>query len=682
MTLKSLLAATALYSLMITPAYAQSAPKMLAMLQTWQLDKPSATVQFVTKSVTEDRAVFENVVFKNKETKQGDISFGALVLERMPQADPNTKEAHFSLTFQKGSWLDKDRTKTTIDQIEVTGLTQSTNFATLIRGLNDAGPPNAAAAPRSLAQGDFQADFQGDVRITGLAAQAKDPKGAMTSIKIGNFNLLDVRLAQAGMQAKSMEMVSLEIQNSDSTAQIGKVSARDFKSDGWHIVQDASKFKLGSPGFSNLSFGSLVIEKVNMAVRAPIQGDRARKLLLSVDQIELANWTDKTIGKFGISGLKATTGQAEKRVDISLESFSLYDINVPYFTAFGAAISKELPNLAPKSNRRTAQLDKADLQLISSAPTATAPAASTPTASPKLKDLLPGGPLDGGIGAMNLSNLAIGAAGFKFTIDKINVEQGRNSAGIITSSRLDPMTMKLTFPEAMLNNPKGPTAFFAPLIADGIELVVRFNATYEPTTDVMNFTDLGYEFKGWAGIDLALAIDGLSKYYQEQTVETATRSMFAGLTSSQTPKSDKKPSNSDDMAQLKSALAPFASMRLLGGKLALSDQGGITKVAGVFASMRPPAKGATSRTGQQDAQAIIQVRQSWAAPLRENADQKDKSPMERQFLNALARWLEVGGVMTVVMQPPEPVAVPSLADPKDLPTRLGVSFTNQLPAKN
>jgi hypothetical protein len=98
--------------------------------------------------------------------------------------------------------------------------------------------------------------------------------------------------------------------------------------------------------------------------------------------------------------------------------------------------------------------------------------------------------------------------------------------------------------------------------------------------------------------------------------------------------------------------------------------------------MAPPTKGATSRAATQDAQALAQVRQSWAEPLRQSAAEKNKSIMERQFLISLARWIEVGGAMTAVMQPPVPIEIPALADPKDLPTRLGITFTNQPAAKN
>ncbi|MFM1977303.1 MAG: hypothetical protein RL145_2149, partial [Pseudomonadota bacterium] len=237
-------------------------------------------------------------------------------------------------------------------------------------------------------------------------------------------------------------------------------------------------------------------------------------------------------------------------------------------------------------------------------------------------------------------------------------------------------------PEALLNQPDSPVAMFAPLLADGIELVIQYESTYDPATDIAKVNELGYEFKGWAGFNLTMAMDGLAKFYREQTIDSLVGPLAADLNKSDAPKGKggKKP---DDLEQLKQTLAIYQGVRFLNGALELRDQGGIAKAAGVFASMMaPPAKGATSRSAAQDAQAMAQVRQSWAQPLREQAAQKNKSVFERQFLISLARWVEVGGVMTAVMQPPAPVDVPSVADPKDLPTRLGITFTNQPAAKN
>jgi hypothetical protein len=130
-------------------------------------------------------------------------------------------------------------------------------------------------------------------------------------------------------------------------------------------------------------------------------------------------------------------------------------------------------------------------------------------------------------------------------------------------------------------------------------------------------------------------------------------------------------------------LAIYQGVRFLSAAFEVRDQGGIAKAAGMFASMMAPrTKGATTRSATQDAQALAQVRQSWAEPLRQSAAEKNKSIMERQFLISLARWIEVGGAMTAVMQPPAPLDLPTMADPKDLPTRLGLTFTNQPAAKN
>jgi hypothetical protein len=425
----------------------------------------------------------------------------------------------------------------------------------------------------------------------------------------------------------------------------------------------------------------MLIENVTMDIKLPAEKDQPQNFSFAMDRMELADWTDKNIGKFGLSGMKGTTGVGEKRVDISLESFTLEDINVAYFAALGGAFAKIMPSLDKKPSGRSALLGFAELASGSALAATIAPVAA-PTPSPKLKDLLPGGPLDGGIGAITMSKFGIEAMGFNFTIDQIATSSTRNADGIITGTRMVPTTMKLTIPDALLNQPNSPMAMFAPLIADGIELVVRYDATYEPTTDIVKFKELGYEIKGWAGFNLNMAMNGLANFYREQTVDSLMAPLAADLKNLNEPKGkgEKKP---DDMEQLKRTLAIYQGVRFLNGALELRDQGGIAKAAGVFASMMaPPTKGATSRAATQDAQALAQVRQSWAEPLRQSAAEKNKSIMERQFLISLARWIEVGGAMTAVMQPPVPIEIPALADPKDLPTRLGITFTNQPAAKN
>jgi hypothetical protein len=244
------------------------------------------------------------------------------------------------------------------------------------------------------------------------------------------------------------------------------------------------------------------------------------------------------------------------------------------------------------------------------------------------------------------------------------------------------MTMKLTIPEALLNQPEGPMAMFAPLVSDGIELIVRADASYNPVTEVVKFDDLNYTLKGWAGFNLDFAMDGLAKFYREQTVDALMAPVAADLKKLNESK-EKASEKADDMEQLKRTLAIYQGVRFLNGALELRDQGGLAKAAGVFASMMaPPAKGATSRAATQDAQALAQVRQSWAEPLRQSAAEKNKSILERQFLISLARWIEAGGAMTAVMQPPAPIEFPTLADQNDLSTRLGLTFTTQPAAKN
>jgi hypothetical protein len=677
MNLKSLLAATALCSVMIAPAYAQTAPKMRDVLKSWQLDKPSATTQFVTKSVSEDRAVLENVVFKDKETKKTDISFGQLVLQRMPQTGAASDPARFSLTFENGTALGKDGEKTTIGKIEATGLTQTSNFDTLSKWMGGSASKDGASAAQNIAN----AGFDGDIRFTNVVSKIKSTDGTIADSKIGNINLVGISLKPEGWSTTSMEMLNLEVVDSESVIKLGKISATDFKSAGWQTQPEDGSMDLVDFDFKKVSLGSMLIENVAMDVKLPAEKDQPQNLLFAMDRIELANWTDKNIGKFGLSGMKGSVGVGEKRVEMSLASFALEDINVAYFAAVGGAFAKILPSLEQKPNGRSALLGFAELASGSALAATAAPLAAT-APSPKLKDLLPGGPLDGGIGAVSMSKFGVDAMGFNFTIDRIATSSTRNADGIITATKLAPITMKLTIPEALLNQPDSPMAMFAPLVSDGIELVIRADANYDPVTDIVKFDDLNYTLNGWAGFNLDMAMDGFAKFYREQTVDALIAPLVEDMKKLNEPKGKeaKKPDTTED---LKRMLAIYKDVRFLNAAFELRDQGGIAKAAGLFASMMaPPTKGATTRTAAQDAQAVAQVRQSWAEPLRQTAAEKGKALLERQFLTSLARWIEVGGVMTAMMQPPAPIDMPALADPKDMPTRLGITFTNQPAAKN
>ena len=676
MNLKSLLAATALCSVMIAPAYAQTAPKMRDVLKAWQLDKPSATTQFVTKSVSEDRVVLENLVFKDKETNKVDVSFGQLVLQRMPQTGAPSDQARFSLTFENGTTLSKDGEKTTIGKIEATGLTQSSNFDTLSKWVGGANKNSAGATPNIA-----NADFNGDLRIANVVSQLKGSDGTFADSKIGNINLIGISLTPDGWSTTSMEMLNLEVVDSESNLKFGKISAANFKIAGWQTMPEDGSMDLVDIDFKKLSLGSMLIENVTMDIKLPAEKDQPQNFLFAMDRMELSDWTDKKIGKFGLSGMKGTTGVGEKRVDMSLESFALEDINVAYFAALGGAFAKIMPSLEQKPSGRSALLGFAELASGSALVATAAPVAGT-TPSPKLKDLLPGGPLDGGIGAISMSKFGMGVMGFNFTIDQIAARSVRNGDGVIRATKLAPMTMKLTIPEALLTQPDSPMAMFAPLVADGVEFVIGGGATYDPATDIVKLDDLNYTLKGWAGFNLDFAMDGLAKFYREQTVDSLMAPVAADLKKLNEPKG-KEDKKVDPTADLKRSLAIYEGVRFLNGALELRDQGGIAKAAGMFASMMAPrTKGATTRSATQDAQALAQVRQSWAEPLRQSAAEKNKSILERQFLISLARWIEVGGAMTAVMQPPAPIDFPTLADPKDLPTRLGLTFTNQPAAKN
>jgi len=683
MNLKSLLAATALCSVMIAPAYAQTAPKMRDVLKGWQLDKPSATIQFVTKSVTEDRAILENVVFKDKPNSE--TTFSQITINRMPATGSDPSLPLFNVIMQNGKLLEDDGTQTTIGQVDVAVRTRHANLSELnawLVGGNKAQDAKLKSSPSMPSR-----DFSGDVRVAGLVSISKDKDGKPSTTKIGTTSLIGFELKPDYFAFSRAEMENLETQDSESTMTISRISLADIRTDTLVSSASGTGFDFEKFDLNKFSLGSMRFENIDAVLKMKDAETGSENLKFSLAQFEIANWKDGKIGKFGFSGMKAATGVAEKKLDMTWDSFALEGINVAYFQAVGEAAAKFAPKDKPKAVGRSALLGFADFAMAgtnlvgATNPLPLAPATPA-SSSPKLKDLLPGGPLDIGIGAISLTNFSLVFQGVDFTIDKVATSTVRNADGIITSTNLAPVSMKLTIPEALLNEPNSPMAMFAPLVSDGVELRISGASTYDPVSDVVKLDDLNYTFKGWAGINFDFAMDGMAKFYREQTIDALVAPFadeFNGVGEAES-KEKRKP---QDLEEIKRSLAIYQGIRLLGAALELRDHGGLAKAAGVFASMAAPrSKGATSRTAVQDAQAVAQVRQSWAEPLRQSAAEKSKSIMERQFLISLARWIEVGGVMTALMQPPAPIDFSTLADPKDLPTRLGITFTNQPAAKN
>lgn len=338
MNLKSLLAATALCSVMFVPAYAQTTPKMSEVLKTWQLDKPTPNAQFVTKSVSEDRTVLENVVFKDAKTKKTEVSFGQLILQRLPQIDAASDQARFSLSFLNGTVFQDNGEAVAVGKLEISGLTTATDMEALAK----------LTSGEKVDKGAFGARFDGDIRASNMSTKTKDSAGKVTDLTIGDINLLGLSLSEMGWSAKTVEMLNTAVVDSEASVKLGKISVSNFKSNGWEALDSSSNFLSDNFDFKKLAIDSMLIEGVAMDIQMPAEKEKTGNLKFTMDRMELTNWTEKNIGKFGFSGIKATTGEGDNRIDFSLESFALQDINVAYYSALGNAFLKAAPNLDKK----------------------------------------------------------------------------------------------------------------------------------------------------------------------------------------------------------------------------------------------------------------------------------------------------------------------------------------------
>lgn len=658
MRLKTLLAATALCAVMVAPAAAQTAPKMADVLKAWKIDRPTETTKFVTRSVSESQVVLENLT--TKETDGSSSSFAQVLITRQVGGAGD----QFDVQMQNGRTTDKNGLTSRFGTIDLVGLSMDESFLL------------AAVSGTRQPEGNFNLGL--DIRMQDVVIEEKDSKGTPSTYRFGSFNLQGLELSEQRWFARDLQARDVQVGDADISITVKSLGMSELS---YQDPTGVLKKLFGSPedfAFSGLTMKRLALEDVKLVETQSEKTAETGPVNFSMGRFEIDDWQKDRMGRFGFSNLLLQVPVQGQNVDFGIESFALSDINLAYWSAiFKALGEKEATSAAQKAPK--AKSGAAARNQPASAPASQANAQP----SPRLKDLLPGGPFDAGIGGFNMANLLIGYNGFKFTIDKVSGTSTKDANGFITRSTLEPMTMKLVVPEVLLQQSAGPMAGLAPLLADGIELVFRFDGSYDPATDVAKFDNFEYWLKGWGKINAELALDGLSNYYRNNTVADVVKPLKRSLAAAESAGSSKDQKKKPDEAQqIRDLLALYRGVRFVSGRVGFEDLGGLDKAAGLFVTMtEPDKKGSNSRAGASDAQAIAAVRKTWADPMRASSTQKDRSAFDRQFSSALANWLELGGRVIMSSAPATPVDGQALQSAKDPVSLLGLSVTHQPPAK-
>jgi hypothetical protein len=321
--------------------------------------------------------------------------------------------------------------------------------------------------------------------------------------------------------------------------------------------------------------------------------------------------------------------------------------------AVEAAASAAADTPAPRSARPKAA--------AKAAPPASPPAPPRPRIL--VKDMLKGGPLDGGFRSIDFAGLNVAAMGFGFTIDQIGVNQTRNSNDIITRTEIIPTLMRFSWPSGPANKDNPLSQMFEMLGTDHIAMRLTGTSTYSPQTDRVTLEKQEIEVVGWGKISLDFAMSGLNRLFSRVTTEELFGA--AAMSGAGTPSS-----------QLSQLLRVYGDVTIDSARMDVTDQSGIDKVARIFARIEQGDR--TPRPTITAAQ-IKKIRDGWAAPLRSASGDKSKIQLERQFGISIARWLETGGIITVEANPPRPIPLSSLEDDADTitPETFGLKVTNR-----
>lgn len=735
---RRLLISTCVLALVATPALPQTSPQqalttrpavsmpagpppsMREMLRAWGLDRPSRDVQFRKGESTAERAAFNTLVLKDDDGSSSTVE--NLVITR--NATPGANFGEFTITIDK--FNDNDGTR--IANMSLVGVRGANN---LLSALNTA---NYVSGGRQSASSNGQSDksvFAKSMSISNIETSTLTDDETV-GIKLGQLTVTDISF---DTKLRSLGTVSMrdgifdykEFSAKFADAQLSGINAAQFE----QISLDDDDPKKKPFDIMGFELGNFSINAISITFKG---GNNTPPPLntMAVANLSFDNIKDGFIGRFNLSGVKMNGGTGAQAWDFGLSRFAMGGINMRYFEELGYAIGKSVERAkatddegddeaseaaaaavdaavsaaspatrsakpvsatAPGANvatqkavndAATTAVEAAAAATVDAADNSPAPRSEPRSARPKaakaapppsppspprprilMKDLLKGGPLDGGIRSLDFAGLNVSAMGFGFTIDQIGLNQTRNSDDIITRSELIPTLMRFSWPTGPASKDNPLNAMFEMLETDHIAMRLSGTSTFSPQTDRVAFEKQDVEVVGWGKISLNLAMSGVNRLMSKVTTEELYGA--AGISGATNPS-----------AQLSQLLKIYGDVTLDSARVDVTDQSGIDKVARIFARMEQGDR--TPRPTITPAQKKT-IRDGWAAPLRSASGDKTKSPFERQAGISLARWLERGGVFTIEINPPRPIALSTLENAGDdiTPETFGLKFTNTAP---
>ena len=615
---------------------AASQPRMRDLVRAWGLDRNGPNVTVASRDVRDNQATFSGVQIK--DAAQGDLRVDTVAITRS-QVYPG----RFVVALQGFSLISTNAEEFKVQTLTIDGMDGATRFAQSLAALSGVGGA-AASTPAAQARAVTL-----DVDISGSDFRFKRPSGGgnLESLQVGSASLSGFQLNGQQGVLRAGRMDGLQFSDKATNMSLGSLSVAQIRHTGLRDLMGAS----GSATYDQnaIQIGEMRFDNLRVATSDPDKDPFEMKVV----GMSLRDWRDGMLGQVATNGISVTIGKAEKQVGMRLADLTMQGLNLAYFGSLGHYM-KDAIKLPLQPAQNTAALVQSSFLLAeadvaqTAAPQTPSPAASAP--SPRLRDVLKGGPLDSGINGLTMTGFDLSVQGITFDIDRVALAQERNAANIITAVRLDPVTMTLRVPPAMLaqgRNARGGAAI-AGLIGDSLRLRISASSTFDPATDVMNVSDLSYELVDWGRINVALRMNGISAM-----MDHVTMAQLFGVALPMAARSAPGPARpggarANSGEDLKAYLALLSDVGFMSAQIQVTDTGGLAKVAGLMS-------GPEEDSPERRQQAVLQTRRGWAEPLRAQAGQKSNPAIVRQIALNLARLVEGGGSIRLNVNPAQPI---------------------------
>ncbi len=620
---------------------------MRAALRAWGLDRPNPNLRYTKRTITSDRAEFENVVISSGPS--GSLTLENLVITRTANAGASSGQFNVLATDALST------SGPTIGSITLTGVRGNADLGTFLLSLGDT-TTLAQITPTQTTTPALQTNMIAE-RLTMTDLSSGNRAGKM-AITIKEIALVNPSIANGLNGADSISVKDIVAEDDAAKIKIASVGVTEVGAPITAFLNPKAN-GLASPfDLMTLTLGGFSLDDLTMTYKKA--GPAAVLNSLSLANIRVGAISKGYMDRFGFSGLKLEGVAARQPWQMSLASVSATGINLGYVgeatrymqATIGAALRR-----SPTSNATTAT---------------TNPNAQVPASGPRrtLSELLPGGPLDGGFTGFDLADFSGSVAGFDVTLDKIEFKQQRNGTGIVT--RADLLTSQLRISWANMRPPEsGPmSAFFRQLGGTDITARISMLTSFVPETDLLTLESYTFDLVDWGSVNLGIKVSGLTSFMAKTSFTD-----IINMTSAPTPSGA-----ASTRAAIADMLKIYSGVAINSAQLDGIDRGGIEKAARLSSVMsRRAASGAPiapSLSGDQ----IRDIRNLWAQKPRNFSGDKTKPGIERQMSLAYARWLESGGKMTFSMNPPTPLGV-SIFDSNTAPSleTLGFRVTNQAP---